>query len=274
MTKFNSIDRTFEAVAMAIGLGLGGYAYYYLKLEHVFALSSLTFLFATILILFLRAPKDQKVGEKEVKKVSFWSTFLSVNQHPKLSFLVYGETLAGVAFGCFMTMFIIFSRKMLGISSITLGHLQMVQALLAIVAGLTVAYGLLKISDRFMALAGYSGMAVPFLFMGLTSHLWLLFIFVSCVGFFNMLYSISVRTLLQKNSSKEEMIHVFSLETLLSRLAYIIGAAVASGMADLFQVPANWLIAIAGFILIIVSLWGYRILFLKENRISERGITG
>ncbi|MFD3257567.1 MFS transporter [Paenibacillus lentus] len=278
LQRFNSVDRTFEAVAYAIGFGLGGYAYFYLSMPQIFALNSLPFLLSGISLLFMRSKElaESGAGSQPSDKVksSFWRTALSVNKRPMLSFLVYGETLAGLAFGVFMSLFVVYGRQFLGVDSIMLGHLEMVQALAATIAGLLLSFGLLKISERALGFFGYFGMGLSMLLLGVNSMIWMTFLLMTFIGAFNMLYSIGVRTLLQKNSSNKEMIHIFALESILSRSSLIVGSGLAGFILSTTNLTVNWVIFASGILLILVSIWAIRALFTRgfESKGKDVGV--
>ncbi|MFC4770230.1 MFS transporter [Effusibacillus consociatus] len=271
LRKFNSYDRTLEAVATAVGFGLGGYAYHYLPLQWVFALNSLTFFISGISILFLKTSyQGAGLDNKHHVKISFWETVVSVSKNKTQSFLMYGETMAGVAFGIFMAMFVVYARHYLSVDSITIGHLEMLQSFFATMAGFLISWGLVKVSDRVLGLIGYSGMALSMVLMGLNSIVWPVFFLMAIIGFFNMMYAVAVRTLLQTNSPKEELIHIFAYESILSRTAFIVGAGMSGGLLSYSGLTANWVILSAGIILFFVAAWGFQVLFVQQKKLPER----
>ncbi|OPG90921.1 hypothetical protein B2I22_16920 [Bacillus spizizenii] len=268
LKKFNSLDQTFEATAMAIGLGLGGYAYHYLSLEWIFFCNALTFFvsgFVMLMIKSIKSTKDVSENNSKFTLSYFWKMSIQVSKQKQTSFLVFGEALAGGAVGIFIAIFVVYAKQYLQVDSITIGHMEMIQSIFAICTGMLIALNFIRISERSLGVCGYLGMGICMIVIGITTSIPLVYLLMAILGLFNMMYSIAVRTLLQTSVQKEEVIHVFALESILSRSASIVGALVAGSLISLFSITANWVIFYSGLILLIVSLWGYRNLFSKQN---------
>ncbi|MFC3790334.1 MFS transporter [Paenibacillus sp. GCM10012307] len=275
LQKFNSLDRTFESAAYAIGFGIGGYAFFYLPLHLIFLLDSIPFLLAGIALYLLKthnaANKDEPLTPQV--KTSFWSTAKFINKHRLLSFLVYGEALAGLAFGIFMSLFVVYCINYLGASSIVAGHSEMILAFAATTAGILLSINIIKLSDKTLGPIGYLGMGVAMVLLGFNKSIWLTFLFVALIGIFNMFYSIAIRTLLQKNSRQEELIHVFAFESILSRAALIIGSGLAGIALDVTSLTVNWAILFSGVILILVSIKAFQVLYFGNTKLQEQDVS-
>jgi Major Facilitator Superfamily len=274
LLKFNSYDRTLEALATAFGLGLGGYAYRYLPIPSTFLLAALTFLVSGTSILFLQTTIR---GEAPVDQVPVASTFLAtlvrVARNRVAGFLVGGEGIAGVAFGAFTSTFVIYARRYLSVDSVTLGHFEMLQGLFAMVAGLCIAAGLLRLSNRSLAVIGYLGMAASTIVLGINAAVWPVYLLMVTFGFFNMLYAVAIRTLLQLHCPKEELIHVFALESMLGRASFIAGSALAGAALTLAVAAVNQIVLYAGLVFLLVTIWGFLALFGLGSRVAGRAMS-
>lgn len=270
LLKFNSYDRTLEALATAAGLGLGGYAYRYLPIPSIFALAALTFLVSGTSILFLRTGgHGGAAARRERLESTFLATLAALARNRIGGFLVAGEGIAGIAFGAFMSTFIIYARRYLQVDSVTLGHFEMLQGVFATVAGLGMAAGLLRLSNRTLAVLGYLGMGVATVLLGVNAAVWPVYPLMVVFGFFNMLYAVAVRTLLQVHCPKEQLIHVFALESMLGRASFIVGSAGAGALLTLAVIAVNQVLLAAGVVLLLVTAWGYLALFAVRPRLAS-----
>lgn len=264
LRRFNSYDRTFEALATAGGAALGGYAYAYLSLPMAFTVAALTFAASALAMLPVRAVwAPSRPGEDRATTVvatSFRAVVASVRRRRVPACLLGGETLTGVSFGIFLAVFVIYSREHLGVSGVTFGQFEMVQALSATAAGVLLGSGRLPLSDRDLAVLGYLGMGLSFLALGVNSVVWVVFPLMVSLGVTNMFYAVAVRTLLQDSCGPQELVHVFALESILSRTALIVGAAAAGAVLTLAAVPVGGILVAAGLIVVVVAAWGHRVL--------------
>jgi hypothetical protein len=179
-------------------------------------------------------------------------------------YLLGGEAVTGLAFGVFLAVFVIYVREDLGASGVTFGHVEMVQALSATAAGVVLGSGRVALSERWLAVLGYAGMGLSFLLLGATSLIWVVFPLMVSLGAANMLYAVAVRTLLQDSCDTQEVVHVFALESILSRTALIAGAGAAGLLLDLTSVPAAGALAAAGLLTLAVAVWGHVVLSAPE----------
>jgi hypothetical protein len=260
LLRFNSYDRTVEAVAAAAGLGFGGYAYQYLQLPVVFLVAAGTCLVAAVSLLFLGATPRAAPGVAR-QRARTWETIVAVVRRPVTAFLLSGETLAGAAFGIFVTMFVVYARRYLHVDGATFGRFELTQALSATAAGICIGAGLIRLSQPLLAVLGYLGMGLSMVLMGLNALVWPVFPLMVTLGMTNMMYVVAVRTLLQTSSGPGELIHVFALESMLSRAAQIIGAATAGVVLSLGVVGVSWTLLAAGLMMLIVAGWGRAVLF-------------
>ncbi|HET8642349.1 MAG TPA: MFS transporter [Pseudonocardiaceae bacterium] len=261
LRRFNSMDRTLEALAMAAGAGLGGFAYLVLPLPAVFGLCALTFLVSGVSLLALRVPAGAFRGAgAERVRTSFRAAIAAVRRRPVPVCLIGGETVTGMSFGIFLATFVVYAREFLGVDSATFGAFEMVQALAATAAGLLLASGKLGWSDRRLAVLGYLGMGLSMIALGGNDEVWPVFVLMVALGVTNMLYAVSVRTLLQTSASEQELIHVFAAESVLSRSAQIGGAALAGALLTFAAVPVGWMLVVAGLLAAASGVWAYRVL--------------
>jgi hypothetical protein len=271
LLKFNSYDRTLEALATATGLGLGGYAYRYLPIPSIFALAALTFLVSGTSILFLRTgARGGAAASRERLESTFLATLASLAHNRIGGFLVAGEGIAGIAFGTFLSTFVIYARRYLHVDSVTLGHFEMLQGVFATVAGLCMAAGLLRLSNRALGVLGYLGMGVATVLLGVNAAVWPVYPLMVVFGFFNMLYAVAVRTLLQVHCPKEQLIHVFALESMLGRASFIVGSAGAGALLTFAGIAVNQVILAAGVVFLLVTAWGYLALFAVRPRLASQ----
>jgi MFS family permease len=261
LRRFNSYDRTFEALALAGGAALGGYAYAYLSRPLAVGVAALTFAVSALALVPVRQPRAA-AGEPAGGAVerSFRAVAAAVRRRPVPAYLLGGETLTGVSFGVFLAVFVVYSREHLGVSAVTFGHFEMVQALAATAAGVLIGSGRLRLSDRGLAVLGYLGMGLSFLALGLTELVWVVFGLMVALGVTNMCYAVAVRTLLQASCEPSELVHVFALESILSRAALIAGAAAAGGVLSATAVPVSATLVVAGLIVVGVAGWGWAVL--------------
>jgi MFS family permease len=261
LTRFNSYDRTLEALAIAGGAGLAGYLYHLLPVAPIFLVDAGTFAVSALSLLAIRAtPATAGVAGIPAVEASFRAAVAAARRRQATVFLLGGETLTGVAFGMFGATFVVYARRYLHVDSIMYGNFEMVQALAATVTGFYLGAGRLRVSDRGRAVIGYLGMGLAFVCLGLNGDLWPVFPLMVALGLTNMLYAVSVRTLLQTTSPQREVVHVFALESVLSRTAAVVGAAIGGTLVGLSVLRVNWTILAAGSIVIVVAAWGYRVL--------------
>jgi len=261
LLRFNSYDRTVEAVAAAAGLGFGGYAYQYLPLPLVFVVAASTYLVAALSLLLLDAAPRGTPDAEATPRTQVWATIVAVGRRPVPAFLLSGETLAGAAFGIFITMFVVYARRYLHVDGATFGRFEMTQALSATAAGICIGAGLIRLAQPALGVLGYLGMGLSMVLIGLNALVWPVFPLMVVLGFTNMMYVVAVRTLLQTSCAPGELIHVFALESMLSRAAQIIGAAAAGAVLSLAVVRASWTLLAAGLLVLIVAGWGRAVLF-------------
>ncbi len=260
LRRFNSLDRTLEALATAAGAGLGGFAYMVAPLPMVFGMCAATFLVSGLSLLAMRVPAGSFGAGAERVHTSFRAAIAAVRHRPVPVCLIGGETLTGMSFGIFLVMFVVYAREFLEVSSATFGAFEMVQALSASAAGVLLATGRLRWSDRRLAVLGYLGMGLSMVALGGNHLVWVVFPLMVSLGATNMLYAVSVRTLLQNECSDQELIHVFAAESVLSRSAQIAGAAAAGALLTVTAVTVGWLLVAAGVLACVSAVWTYRVL--------------
>jgi MFS family permease len=275
LRRFNSYDRTFEALATAGGAALGGYAYAYLPLPLSVTVAAATFGLSALALVPVREPAEPpstpatapgepatEPGEPAEPGVgaSFWAVLTAVRRRAVPAYLLASETFTGLAFGIFLAVFVVYSRRHLGVSPVTFGHFEMVQALAATAAGVLLGSARIPLTDGRLAILGYFGMGATILVLGVNSVVWVVFPLMVSLGVTNMLYAVAVRTLLQNSVARHELIHVFALESILSRAALIAGATAAGAVLSFGAVPVGATLVAAGLIVLAVAAAGYRVL--------------
>jgi MFS transporter, NRE family, putaive nickel resistance protein len=264
LTRFNSYDRTLEAVAMAAGAGLGGLAYHALPLPVNFVLDAATFLLSGLSLLALRSPAGAGTHAPAVVATSLRAALSALRRRPVTRYLLGGETLTGVAFGVYTALFVVYVRRYLREGPIVFGNLEMVLAISATLAGFALGIERLRLSNRALVVVGYLGMGLAMLALGFTSTTWPVFPVIAALGVANMCYAVGVRTLLQTSSPPDERVHVFGLESVLSRTAQILGAGLAGVLLTASVLRVNWAIAIAGLLIVAAAVWGLRVLYVPS----------
>lgn len=251
---FNSLDRTFEALATAAGTALAGFAYEFLPLSVAFLLNAVTFLASALLMVFY-GPATVGSGGRDADQPSlrFRQSVLDFSRDRITRSLVGGETLVGLAFGVYGTTFVIYVREGLQAGGPAFGLLETLQAAAATVTGLLMAARAWKVRAGVSAYLGYAGMAVALIVLGLTHDIGITAGTMVIFGGGNMLYAVAVRTLLQQRGTGDQLVHLFALESILSRCAQVAGAAIAGVLVASAVLSAAHVLALAGIVILFVA---------------------
>jgi MFS family permease len=266
LARFNSYDRTLEAIAMAVGAGLGGLAYHLLPLPLNFLLAAFAFVLSSLLLLGIGSAVVGTAAAPKVVTTSFRTTLVKMLRRPVTRYLLGGETLTGVAFGVYAALFVIYVRGHLGESPIVYGNLEMILGVAAMLTGFALASGRFHISTRVLVVGGYLGMGLAMVLLAFLTTLPPVYPVIVLLGAANMFYAVGVRTMLQATSPPEERVHVFGVESTLSRSAQIVGGGGGGILLTVTVLQVQWAIGLAGVLVIAAAGWGLWVLFAREPK--------
>jgi hypothetical protein len=257
-TRFNSLDRTFEALATAGGTAFAGFAYEFLPLSVAFLLNAVTFLASAVLMAGY-GPAARASRAQDGPRPRFRSSVRVFARDRVTRGLVGGEALTGIAIGVYGTIFVIYVREGLRAGGAAFGLLETLQAVVAMGMGLIMAARRWRVRTGMSAYLGYAGMAAALIVLGVTRALSVTAAAMVLLGAGNMLYAVAVRSLLQSRGSGDQLVQLFALESILSRCAQVAGAAVAGVLVTAAVLSPAGSLAVAGAIILLVAGIAFRV---------------
>ncbi len=113
-----------------------------------------------------------------------------------------------------------------------------------------------------MIVSGYLMMGLCIIVMSSFTGIIILFVLNALIGVANILYYVAIRTTLQKKGS-EMITELFALQSAVMRFSMVIAMGLSGILLDLLNLTSDWMLRSAGFIFIIIGVWG--LISLKKN---------
>lgn len=254
LLKFNSYDRTLEAMAVALGAGVAGVLFETLPIWLNFALGAVSFLGSTGIVAALGirgAVVRQQRGIRARQPVGrAIGRLLAPLRNRLVALLLLGEFLTAFAFGVFLAVFVVYVRLTLEGNGAVYGAMELVQAAVASLTGVLLGRERIRLAERDLPVVGYLGMGLSVIMLGMGSSIPLAFVMVGLLGAANICYAVGVRTAFQRTAGEGGLIEVFAAEAALSRLGRILGASAGAAALALAAGSQNWLLAGTGVLMI------------------------
>lgn len=253
----NSFVASTLSFVDVLGFAVAGVVVGFLGVKLTFVVDSLTFLCCAILLTGLSSHISKEISEN-----NFFRDFAEgIKYHfttPIVRNLLFVMIPVALVMGITNSLFIIATRKVMGVSSSYYGFLLGVQSTGMVLSGVIIGRYSASLSRRVLMIVSYLVSGISIALIGYTSNFYLALPLFFFVGFSWIGITLSSITLIQENVPREFLGRVLSVRGMISRLGMFVSMSVVGILADNHGVSI--VIFSGGLLFIMTSLLAYFIL--------------